>query len=150
MKSVFNQSDVSELINRINKLSPTTKPQWGTMNIAQALAHCNVTYELVYDNIHPKPNGFKKLLLRMFVKKYVVTEKPFKRNGPTGPEFVVKVDKNFDVEKKRLVDYIHKTQQLGEKHFAGKESQNFGVLNSNEWNTMFYKHLDHHLTQFGV
>ena len=25
-----------------------------------------------------------------------------------------------------------------------------GKLKSQEWNNMFYKHLDHHLTQFGV
>ena len=41
-------------------------------------------------------------------------------------------------------------QQLGEAHFDNKESHSFGKLNINEWNTMFYKHLDPHLTQFGV
>jgi hypothetical protein len=35
-------------------------------------------------------------------------------------------------------------------HFEGKESNSFGALNSTEWNNMLFKHLDHHLNQFGV
>ena len=34
--------------------------------------------------------------------------------------------------------------------FEGKESNSFGPLTKGEWNNMFYKHLDHHLSQFGV
>ena len=37
-----------------------------------------------------------------------------------------------------------------EDYFDGKESHSFGPLNKTEWNNMFYKHADHHLTQFGV
>jgi len=40
--------------------------------------------------------------------------------------------------------------ELGEAHFDKKESHSFGVLTKGEWDTMFYKHLDHHLGQFGV
>ena len=50
----------------------------------------------------------------------------------------------------RLIDYINRTQQLGENHFDGKESHSFGPLTKTEWNNMFYKHLDHHLAQFGA
>ena len=56
MKNAFNQDDVAEFIVRINRLTVDTKPKWGKMNVEQMLAHCNVTYEMVYDNIHPKPN----------------------------------------------------------------------------------------------
>jgi hypothetical protein len=45
---------------------------------------------------------------------------------------------------------MKKTQGLGEAHFDGKDSHSFGNLSKSQWNTMFYKHLDHHLTQFGV
>lgn len=149
-KSAFIQADTDELIRRINKLTPTTQPQWGKMNVAQMLAHCNVTYELVYDNKHPKPIGFKKFLLKAFVKNVVVGEKPYKRNSPTAPVFLVPERQDFEREKQRLIDYINKTQQLGASHFDGKESHSFGPLTSAQWDTMFYKHLDHHLTQFGV
>ncbi|MDX5345899.1 MAG: DUF1569 domain-containing protein [Hymenobacteraceae bacterium] len=150
MKNVFDQQVSQELIDRINKLSPGTQPEWGKMNVAQMLAHCNVTYELVYDNKHPKPNPFMKFILKMLVKNAVVSEKPFKKSGQTAPAFLVTDERNFEAEKKRLIDHISQTQKLGAAHFNGKESHSFGVLSETEWNNMFYKHLDHHLTQFGV
>jgi hypothetical protein len=56
----------------------------------------------------------------------------------------------FRRRKQRQIDHFTKTQQLSEAWFDGRESHSFGPLTKNEWNTMFYKHLDHHLTQFGV
>jgi hypothetical protein len=150
MTNIFNQANAAEIINRINKLNPATQPLWGKMAVGQMLAHCNVTYELVYEDIHPKPNAFKKFILKLLVKNIVVNEKPFKKNERTAPEFLIKDNKSFDAEKKRLIDNINKTQQLGEPYFDGKVSHAFGKLTKTEWNNMFYKHLNHHLTQFGV
>ncbi|WP_306354160.1 hypothetical protein [Flavobacterium sp. '19STA2R22 D10 B1'] len=59
-------------------------------------------------------------------------------------------DKDFELEKNRLINYIQKSQQLGENYFDGKDSHSFGKLTKTEWNNMFYKHLNHHLSQFGV
>lgn len=89
-------------------------------------------------------------ILRNLVKGGLVNEKPNKKNASTAPEFIIKDDRNFDVEKNRLVQYINKTVHLGENHFEGRESMIFGNMTSTEWNNLFYKHLDHHLSQFGV
>jgi hypothetical protein len=150
MKNIFDPGVTKELIDRINELEPTSTPIWGKMNVAQMLAHCNVSYELVYDNIHPKPNPIIKFFLKAFIKNMVVSEKPYKHNGQTSPAFLIKDEKDFDMEKKRLISYINKTQELGEAYFENKESHSFGKLSIQEWNNMFYKHLDHHLRQFGV
>jgi hypothetical protein len=150
MKNVFDQEVTAELIDRINKLTTDSKPQWGKMSVDQMLAHCCVSYEYVYEDIHPKPGNVKGFLLKTFVKKFVVNENPYHRNSRTAPEFIMKGNKNFEVEKKRLVEYISRTQKQGESFFDGKESHSFGKLNKVEWSNMFYKHLDHHLNQFGV
>ena len=150
LPNIFTPEVSNQVIGRINQLTANTNAKWGTMSVAQMLAHCNVTYEMVYENIHKKPNAFVKLILKLLVKKAVVTEAGYKPNGQTAPQFIIKDDKNFEEEKKRLINYITKTQQLGEAHFDGKESHSFGALNKTEWNNMFYKHLNHHLGQFGV
>jgi hypothetical protein len=150
MKNIFQAAITSEIIERINNLEPASAQLWGKMNVAQMLAHCNVSYELVYDNIHPKPGPVMKFILKKLVKSKVVNEKPYSKNNQTAPAFIIKDEREFEKEKARLIDYINKTQQLGETHFDGKESHSFGVLTKNEWNNMFYKHLDHHLNQFGV
>lgn len=149
IKSVFNKKDKDELIGRINRLSPKTQPQWGKMNVAQMLAHLNVTYEKAYEDF-PEPNAFKSFLLKLFVKPVVTSEKRYKKNGPTAPEFKVAVGQDFEKEKKRLIDYIEKTMELGEDYFEGRKYPGFGKMSAEEYNNMFYKHLDHHLTQFGV
>jgi len=150
MKNIFDLGETTTIINRISKLTPETKQLWGKMDVAQMLAHCNVTYEMVYDDIHPKPKGFKKTLVKWLIKPTVVGEKTYKKDSGTAPQFKIKGDKNFEAEKKRLIDHITKTQELGESHFNNKDSHSFGPLTSQEWNNMFYKHLDHHLSQFGV
>ncbi len=150
MINIFNEDDVIRIIDRMNELTPESKPEWGKMNVAQMLAHCNVTYEMVYEDIHPKPKGLKKWILKRFVRPIVVGEKPYSRNGRTASQFIIKTDKDFEAEKNRLADYLHKTKGLGEDHFHLKRSHSFGVLTSSEWNILFAKHLDHHLQQFGV
>jgi hypothetical protein len=150
MESVFNPADVARLTERINKLTPSTQPLWGKMSVGQMLAHCNVSYEMAYTDKHPKPNALMQLVLKLLVKNKVVSETPYKHNNPTAPAFIIKEDKNFGEEKIRLIDHINQTLQLGEEHFDGRESHSFGTLSANEWNNMFWKHLDHHLSQFGV
>ncbi|WP_235527387.1 hypothetical protein [Pedobacter sp. Leaf41] len=56
MKNIFQPAVNKEVIEIINKLSPNTSQLWGKMNVSQMLAHCNVSYQLVYDSKHAKPN----------------------------------------------------------------------------------------------
>ena len=148
--NIFSLEATNHLIGRINGLSVSSAPIWGKMNVGQMLAHCNVAYELVYDNMHPKPTGIKKFLIKLFAKKVVVGPKPYKKNSRTAPVFIITEEKDFQEQKKRLIDYLQRTQQMGEAHFHMKESHSFGHLTKDEWNNLFYKHLDHHLRQFGV
>jgi hypothetical protein len=150
MKNIFEKSVTDEVIGRVNQLTTESKPNWGKMSVDQMLAHCNVTYEFVYEDKHPKPKGLKKWLIKTFAKNIVVSEKPYKKNSRTSPEFLMTDQKNFEAEKSRLIAYLKKTQELGEEHFDNKESHSFGPLTKTEWSNMFYKHLDHHLSQFGV
>ena len=150
MKNLFDKTFSTEMIQRIELLHLNSERKWGKMSVDQMLAHCNVTYEFIYDNIHPKPSGLQKWMLKIFVKNIVVNEKPYKKNSRTAPEFIMVNEKNFEIEKNRLISYINKTQQLGSDYFHNKESRSFGNLTKTEWSNMFYKHLDHHLSQFGV
>jgi hypothetical protein len=150
MKNLFNANEAQEMITRIHQLTPTTKPQWGKMSVDQMLAHCNVAYEMTYANHQNRPNVFSRLMMKWFVRPVVVGAKPYGKNSRTAPAFVIEGSRDFDEEKKRLIDFIEKTQVLGAAHFEGKESHSLGKLTSQEWNVMFSKHLNHHLTQFGV
>lgn len=150
MRDIFYKAITEELIQRIKSITPNSQPLWGKMSVDKMLAHCNVTYDLVFETTTSKAQGFKKWLLTKFVKSMVVNEKPYKKNGRTAPEFIITGERDFESEKSRLITFINKTQQLGRNHFQNKESHSFGKLTATEWNNLFYKHLDHHLQQFGV
>ena len=150
LANIFEKSASEGVIARINALSASTQPNWGKMTVGQMLAHCCVAYEMVYENKHPRPNTFVRFMLKMFVKPNVVNDKPYPKNGRTAPVFIISDERDFDTEKARLTNYITKTQALGEVAFDNKESHSFGNLTKTEWSNLFYKHIDHHLTQFGV
>ncbi len=146
----FDPKTTEHYLNRIEKLTPETQAKWGKMNVAQMLAHLNVSYDITYGKTQVKYNFFTKLILKNFIKGIVVGEKPYKKNGQTAPAFVVADQRDFDTEKEILIDYIKLTESKGEGYFEGLENSGFGVLTAKEWSNMFSKHLNHHLSQFGV
>lgn len=150
LPNVFSKEVTDSFIHRINQLTAQTTAKWGKMGVAEMLAHCCVTYEYVFETKH-KPNGFfRSLLLKLLIKSQVVNEVMYKQSIPTGPDFLIKDQRDFEIEKQRLISFVQKVHDLGEQHFDGLKSHSFGVLTAKEWNNMFYKHLHHHLTQFGV
>ncbi|MBP7415454.1 MAG: DUF1569 domain-containing protein [Pyrinomonadaceae bacterium] len=149
--NIFTKEVSNGIIERINTLTPESQRQWGKMSVDQMLAHCNVAYECIYEpDKHPKPKFPMSLILKYIVAPMVVGEKPPKKNSPTGPQFIIAGVREFERERTRLIEYINRTTELGEAHFDGKESHSFGVLNKKQWSNMLYKHIDHHLTQFGA
>jgi len=140
-----------KLVERINQLNSETQPTWGKMSVDQMLAHCCVAYEMMFEpERFKKANGFMKFILKRLVKSTVCGPGTYKKNSRTAPEFKVDSKKDFEKERERLVGYIRKVQDAGPSFFEGKESLSFGVLSQDEWNSLQYKHLDHHLQQFGV
>ncbi len=151
LPNIFDLQISEAIITRIQSLTPQTPSKWGKMNVSQMLAHCNVTYEMIYETKHKKPNFFIRFILKLFVKKTVTSDTVvYKPNSPTAPEFIISSTKEFEAEKIRLIAFIRQTQQAGETFFEGKESLSFGILSKNEWNNLMYKHLEHHLQQFGA
>lgn len=151
MQDIFDPKDAQTYIDRINRLTPETQRKWGKMSVDQVLAHLNVAYETIYEpEKHPKPGFIAGFLLKNFVKAKTVNDIPYKQSIPTGPMFIIKGSRDFEEEKKRLIGFIQKTQQLGREAFDGKKSHSFGKLTAEEWNNMLAKHLNHHLDQFGV
>lgn len=151
MKNIFKKEVSQEIINRIESLKPDQKPLWGKMNVAQMLAHLNIQYKAMYENDKfKKPNFIERFILKTFIKPIVTGDKPFKKNGKTASYFIVDSDKKFDKEKEKLIQNIVVTQKNGVDVLLPRDTKSFGKLTPEQWNNMLYKHIDHHLQQFGV
>jgi hypothetical protein len=64
LPNIFTEEVSNQTISRINSLIENSLPKWGKMSVSQMLAHCNVTYEMAYENKHPKPNFFMGFILK--------------------------------------------------------------------------------------
>ncbi|MFK7946805.1 MAG: DUF1569 domain-containing protein [Saprospiraceae bacterium] len=148
--NVFEVSTVETMKSRINKLSADTVPQWGKMNAGQMLAHLNVAYDIAYGKIPMKYNFFMRFMFKQFLTPIVIGDKPYDKNSRTAPVFLMEGEKDFEVEKAKLIGYIEKMAREGSDKFEGKESASFGKLTSEQWSRQFAKHFEHHCTQFGV
>lgn len=150
LPNIYTRAIADKMISRIEMLNPESQKKWGKMDVSSMLAHCCITYEYIFNERDDKPNFLMKFILKNFIKGIVVGEKEYKQNIGTAPAFIITEKRDFNVEKSRLLNYINRVVSEGDASFQDKVSSSFGKLTANEWNNMMYKHLDHHLRQFGV
>ena len=149
MTSLFIPTDREALSLRLATLEPGATRQWGKMEPAQMLLHCAIGLEAATGD-RPMKQAFLGKLVTPFIRRTVLGEKPFSRNAPTDPSFVVSDRRDFEEERTRLATQIDRFIQRGPES-AGKQTHAFfGRLSGDEWGRLMYKHLDHHLRQFGV
>ena len=148
MQNLFSQTDAGVVINRIESLQPYSQPQWGKMNVAQMLAHCQVPFAVYFGELKQK-RGLMGILFGGMVKKKMLHEGAFTKNLPTAKDFIITDERDFEKEKRQLIEMIKRFTSTADSHTM-QQHPFFGKMSGNEWAVLAYKHLDHHLRQFGV
>ena len=147
IKNLFDPVAKQEMIDRINKLTPQTKQQWGKMNVAQMLAHVQKPIGIAMGTHQPK-GSFLLRLIGPFFKSKLWDEMPYKHSLPTDPTFVMLgQEKDFEKERAALLTMIN---AFNEESIINERHPVFGRLTKDNWSKAMWKHLDHHLKQFGV
>ncbi len=149
MKNLFEPSSVDEIKMRIGRLTPEHKGQWGRMSVAQMLAHCAAWMEIATGLSHP-PRSLLGRLVGRFAKASVLGERPPGRNMPTMKELKVQDVRDFADELQNLLAGIDRFAAGGPERCTRHPHSFFGPLTPDEWAILSYKHLDHHLRQFGA
>jgi hypothetical protein len=149
MKSLFEISSMDEVLSRIDRLQPSSERRWGKMDVSQMMAHCSAALEMASGKFLAK----RSLLGRLIgprVRHIMTEDKPFSRNSPTSKELKVGDARDFARERDRLRQCVRAFHKGGESECTTHPHPFFGPLTPKEWSTGMYKHLDHHLQQFGV
>ncbi len=146
MKSIFGESVYQELLSRIAALNEKSERQWGKMTAGQMALHCQFPIKIGVDNKH-KGNG--NLFVRMFFKKTMYNDAPLRKNLPTDPKLKVKEEKDLAIEKAKLKQLVSDFYEC-KSRTKWNPHPLFGKLTHEQWGKMQYKHLNLHLTQFGV
>jgi Protein of unknown function (DUF1569) len=149
MKSLFNASDNTEIIKRINKLNSKSGSEWGKMNVSQMLAHAQVPLQVAFGEVILK-RGILGILFGKIAKKKLTGDQNFKKSMPTDKSFVVSDSRNFEEEKDKLIKLVQRFVNEGTAAITKDPHPFFGEMTTEEWDKLQWKHLDHHLRQFGV
>jgi hypothetical protein len=150
MKNLFEAGRVEEVKERMAQLRPDSERLWGKMNAAQAVAHCSASVEWAVGDRIP-PRMFLGRIMGRIVKPMVFrNDEPMRRNSPTAKDLMVQDERDLRTERERLRGLIDRFAAAGPKGCTAHPHSFFGRLTPEEWATLMYKHLDHHLRQFGV
>ena len=149
MKNLFQQETVDEVIARIDKLQPATQRQWGKMDVAQMMAHCSGALNMASGRLNPSRALIGRLIGPIF-KAIYTNQKPFSRSSPTDPKLIVSDQRDFLCEQEQLKLRVRGFHEGGEAHCTRHPHPFFGALTPQDWSRGMYKHLDHHLRQFGA
>lgn len=148
MKNIFNITDNEAIIERISKLESTSAPLWGKMSVDQMLVHCNKAIDVTRSEQDLKIGWGMRLLGKMMKKK--VLSGPFRKNAPTAPEFIIQGNHNFEVEKNKLISNFKDFAIQGKDAIKIEVHPFWGKMSTEDWNSLMYLHINHHLEQFNV
>lgn len=149
MRTIFDPATHTELVERLGKLTPGTERQWGKMSPSQMMEHTARAIEMATGR-KPMKQVFLGKMLGWVFRKNFLGEEPFRKNAPTGPDFIIKDEPEFEGTRARLKELITECHGLGETGMEGNIHGFFGPLTGKQWGETQYKHVDHHFRQFGV
>lgn len=146
MKSLFDKEALEEIKQRFQALTPESTPTWGKMNVGQMVTHCQFPLKVALSD---KPRKRTWNPLPLLFKKSLYSDKPWRKNLPTAPQAKIVDQRDFSTEREKLISmvdafYEKRTQTEWQTHPL------FGDFTHEQWGKLEYKHLDHHLGQFGV
>jgi hypothetical protein len=150
MKTIRNESDRHQLIDRINKLSGIESPLWGKMNVNQMVSHLVQGGGLPFEASMPDRST---ALYRSIVKPLILYVMQMPKEVKVSADFDQQANGRrpgeFEADRELLVSSLNKLGELSADYKCQYHPM-FGSMNAKEWALLVHKHVDHHLKQFGV
>lgn len=152
MKTIFDAAIHESLRVRAGRLTPDSARQWGRMTPHQAVCHLNDSFLLVLGD---RTTNFRaNTLFNRTVARFLAlsTPVPWPKGVRTSPE--IDQERNgtppgvFAGDVARLCDLMTRFRETGGRDLDPHVA--FGPLTSGEWGRWGYRHVHHHLSQFGV
>jgi hypothetical protein len=146
MPSLRGQTAREELMRRLERITPLTRPKWGGLDAPRMLCHLGDTLAMALGELAAQPMN-RKAFHHFPLKHLIIYALPFPKGAPTSPELLSTAPQNFDADRRRVVECINRLAAAPTAN--GPEHPLFGPLTNEEWNVLQWKHINHHLRQFG-
>jgi Protein of unknown function (DUF1569) len=147
MKTIWDAGSRQQILARFEKLTPDLRPAWGSMTSAQVLAHLADPMKAAMGQkaVVPKPGAFSNPIVRSLIIYCL----PWPKGAPTAPEFIHAHEEPFEYNLSALRATLEEFVASGEST-RREPHPAFGQLSGRAWGRLMYRHLNHHLRQFGI
>ncbi len=149
IQSLYNRHELEVIIARLSSVRPDSRRQWGKMDVAQMLAHCQVPLRVAMGDVTLK-RGLIGVLFGGMAKRKLLKPGNWDHDMPTAPEFKIAEGREFKKEHEGLLELVRRFGRGGPSGLTKEPHPFFGKLTVVEWDMLQWKHIDHHLRQFGV
>jgi hypothetical protein len=146
-KTVWNPRDCEELKARVRRLNATRTPEWGRFTAQQMVVHLCDSLRMASGELPTAPKN--KPIRHPPLKQLIIYWLPFPRNVQTAPELLIRTPGEFASDVGELVDRLESFVKAGPAAAAAVHPL-FGRMNGRLWGVLVYRHMHHHLAQFGV
>ena len=144
--TLLNANDRSAILRRLREVRPDARPAWGGLDAPRMLCHVADQLRVALGDLPAKP--VHSLLSRTLLKFLVVSTAMAPPRGKirTAPEMLTSSPGAWEADQQTCADLV---ERVG-TGVARAVHPTFGPLTPEEWGRLCWKHLDHHLVQFGV
>ena len=152
MKTLASISEKTEILRRLESISPASQRRWGKMSAHRMICHLSDGFRLYMGDrpVKPIPVPIPRLLLK-WIALWVPISWP--RGFKTTPELDQEAGgtqpQKFDYDLEELCRLIESFVGPPCRHSSAPHPH-FGRLSEREWLRLAYLHTDHHLRQFGA
>jgi hypothetical protein len=149
MSTLADPSVRDACLARLARLTPSAARRWGRMTAHQMVCHLNDSFDVAAGTKHASPAS--SLLQRTLVKWVALrTPLPWPHGVPTRPELEqgsggtppAEWETDCAALNRRIAEFTNRQQ------FA--QHPVFGTMSPSDWFIWGYRHVDHHLRQFGA
>jgi len=146
MPSLRDPATRNAMLQRLGRLTPATRAKWGKFDAARMICHLNDSLAVALGEI-PSHSLNRKIFQHFPLKHLAMYVVPFPKGFPAPPEMLSTQPATFDADRQRLLGLVTRLAETPKA--AAPEHPLFGPLTTDEWNALQWKHIDHHLKQFG-
>ncbi len=147
--SLFENEKRQQILGRIGRLSASANGRWGKMTAPEAICHMADGLLIAFGE---KPVTFKPSLLSTWLGRWFVIYSPIPwpkgKIQATREFFETRPSPDFEKNRTLLVNLVQRFEKGPNQKWG--VSPFLGPLSPGDWATLNYRHIDHHLTQFGV
>jgi hypothetical protein len=147
VKSLSDARARVELLERLERLTPDATPRWGRMTAPQMVAHLADWMLMASGEL--KTAARSGVLRYPPFKQLAIYWLPFPRNVQTSPELLARKPSEWWAEQASVRERVQSFERLYAES-PWPEHPVFGRMTPRAWSVFAYRHMDHHLRQFGI